>query len=98
MAPVIKAALLDTKWGPAVDFEGRLIFLHYLGNVKDFEIGKEYTCEIFWYIWFAQHPNGANKGWAYLESDTLEGLTRHPGFKKYNLDVDQARPRFSIKL
>ncbi len=92
MAPVLTAALIPTKWGPAIEFEGKLIHLHYPGHVDELEMGKQYTCEIFLHIWFAQAP------WTYLESNTLEGLARHPGFTQYQLDISQARMHFELKL
>ncbi|MDE1874585.1 MAG: hypothetical protein KGI79_00075 [Patescibacteria group bacterium] len=90
------ARLIATKWGPAIEFEGRLAFLEYGGDASDFEIGAMYHCKIFYRIIYATTPEGAAKNWSFLEADTREELERRPEFEKYGLDAARAHPCFSI--
>ena len=69
-----KARLIDTSWGPAIDFNGELVFLDIESNRKNYLIGNEYYCEIYYTIMIAVTPDTSNKNWLTLKSDSIKDL------------------------
>ncbi len=106
MKTIINATLIATKWGYAIHFEGRLAFLEYAGNVRDFQLGKEYECEIFYRIIFLRIKKVIDKttkeerevkDWIIIDAEDLEHFQRNPDFKEFNLKISNSYPNFYIK-
>ena len=74
MGEIIRAVLLDTKWGPAINFRGEIAFLDLSFDRGKYKIGNEYNCEIYYSLSIASNPGSSNKNWVTLKAKTYSGL------------------------
>ncbi|MCE9517793.1 hypothetical protein K8Q96_02210 [Candidatus Nomurabacteria bacterium] len=86
---VITAVLIATPWGHAINFEGKYAFLDYHGNFRDFTIGQEYSCEIFYRLNYGLYPDKSNRDWTHMDGASREEISESIKFKKYNIGIEK---------
>lgn len=82
MKEIVKAVLIETDWGRAIRSENipgykgnkEFAFLDYYGNCRDFEVGREYTCEVIYKMMYPLAPDKAAKNWNTIERDSVEEI------------------------
>jgi hypothetical protein len=101
----VRATLVATKWGPAIDFNGKQIFLEYSGDVRDFKISQGYSCEVHHRIIFqkitkkvdAEGKVTETKNWVIVQGEDEEHLMRHPELKDQEVSFKDSHHIFFIR-